>query len=100
MSKASRPSPPSRERDFAVVAGLSRSTVALSSPPARSMRSKLEIAVPSTVPEDEELMVVIFAEPLALRVSVPAPALNAVSDPPVAIVAVSLPAPRVTFSRF
>jgi len=62
--------------------------------------SKLEIAVPSTVPAAEALMTRLLLEALVLRVSEPAPALRDVREAPVAMVAVSAPEPRVTFSRF
>ena len=70
-----------------------------SSPARVLIVSKFEVAVPSTLPAAEALMVRLLPEALVLRVSAPAPALREDREPPVAMVAVSAPAPRVTFSR-
>lgn len=75
-------------------------TVMESSPSSVLMDSKLEIAVPSTLPVEAALMVSELLEVLRLRVSAPAPALREEREAPVAMVAVSAPEPRVTFSRF
>ena len=74
-------------------------TVTESLPSRVLMVSKLEIAVPSMLPVAEALMVRLLLEELVIRVSAPSPAFSDVSEPPVAMVAMSAPAPRVTFSR-
>jgi hypothetical protein len=93
--RESVPSPVLRVRAVALLL-----TVMESSPARVLIVSKLEIAVPSTVPTAEALMVRLLLEALVLRVSEPAPALREVSEPPAAIVAVSFVELRVTFSRF
>ena len=74
-------------------------TVTESLPSRVLIVSKLEMFVPSTMPAAEALMVRLLPELLVLRVSVPDPALREERESPEAMVEVSSPVPRVTFSR-